>query len=60
MNLVILETVIEIQTHWAVTTNLDHARHCVSALGGVICVVCDQADLLENQYQGVVLLDALT
>lgn len=59
MNLATLETVIEGQTQWVLTTDLDPARHYVSALGGVICGVCDPADVLENQYQGVALLGTL-
>lgn len=56
MNLAILETVIEGQTQWVLTTDLDHARHCVSAVGGVICAACDPVDVLEKQYSGVALL----
>lgn len=59
MNLVAMETVIDGQTQWLLTTDLEHARRYVSALGGAICAVCDPADVLETQYQGVALLGTL-
>jgi hypothetical protein len=59
MNLVALQIVIDGQTQWVLTSDTDHARHCVFALGGVIFDVCDPADVLENQYQGVALLGTL-
>ncbi|WP_427772367.1 hypothetical protein [Comamonas thiooxydans] len=54
-----LETLIAGQTPWALISDLDHARRCVSALGGAVCTACDPADVLESQYQGVALLGTL-
>lgn len=59
MTLTVLEVVIDGQTQWLLTTDLDHARHCVSALGGVVCCTCDPTDVLESQYQGVAVLSTL-
>ena len=59
MSLTFLEAVIDGQTQWLLATDLNHARHCVSALGGVVCRACDPTDLLERQYQGVAVLSTL-
>ena len=56
MSLTVLEAIIDGQTQWLLTTDLDHARHCVSALGGAVCGTCDPTDILERQYQGVAVL----
>lgn len=59
LTLSLLETLIAGQTPWALISDLDHARRCVSALGGAVCTACDPADVLESQYQGVALLGTL-
>ena len=59
MSLTVLETVIDGQTQWVLTSDPGHARRCVSALGGAVCTVCDPVDVLESQYQGVALLSTL-
>lgn len=59
MSLTMLEAVIDGQTQWVLTCDRDHARRCVSALGGAVCAVCDPVDVLESQYQGVALLGTL-
>ena len=59
MSLTMLETLIDGQTPWVLTSDADHAHRCVSALGGAVCTACDTADVLESQYQGVALLGTL-
>lgn len=59
MSLTMLEAVIDGQTQWVLTSDPDHARRCVSALGGAVCAACDPADVLERHYQGVALLGTL-
>lgn len=59
MSITVLEAVIDGQPQWLLTTDLDHARRYVSALGGAVCATCDPADILESQYQGVAVLSTL-
>ena len=52
----VLTVELEGATQWLLTTDLGFARQHLSEIGGIEIVVCDLAEVIEQQYGGLSML----